>query len=59
MNLVPYEEFCAFYEKEMAAKRFERKEKGENYLVFYNSNIKKHVGIMYDDVTKIYRFTQW
>ena len=59
VNLVPYEEFCTFYEKEMAEMGFALEEKGGNYLVFYNSSVEKHMGIYYDKKIMMYKFSQW
>lgn len=59
MNLVSYNEFCDFYEKEMIAKGFSLDKKGGNYLIFYNKSLDKHIGIIYDEVVKSYKFAQW
>ncbi|MHB0922490.1 MAG: hypothetical protein ACYC3H_00800 [Bellilinea sp.] len=60
-NLPPRDEFVNYIVSEMNNSNFTLQEKGENYLIFYNAEINKYLGFIYDtylDLTS-YDIAQW
>lgn len=59
MDLIPFTTFSTHYIREMDNLGFDLVEKGGNYMVFKHRKRDIHIGIIYDDIVRTYRFVQW